>query len=219
MVEYWLQDGTPGVGSDGEVARIVGTTLRPGERGDLGYGVQLVVGTESGLLDGALEDVILNAYEHRSAAMARTTAGNLRLTATREGLDYEALVSPGDTAFADLYLRVKSGVMDGVSAGFVVAKDGVDFELNEETGVIVQTVNDIDHVFELTVTERPVLKRSTAVGLIGPGGQDLSGRDPRAGVPKSLLRDQERALARRSAKPDWRAARHRAKLAEARSGG
>ena len=194
-------------GADGAQRRIVGTGYRIGEWGNIGYFTRIRIADKSAF-DGALDDVVLNAYVHQSAAMARTTAGNLRMELREEALDYEALVNDRDTAFSDAYERVKSGVIDGASLGFNIAPEGSEFELGDD-GVISQTVLKVQNVFEVTLTPRPVMKSTSAVGLDGRNGVSH--------VPKSLLDDQRRILS--GGKPPDFTARAAAMAAWAQAGG
>ena len=199
---------------DGAQKRIVGDAFPIGQWGNIGYFTRIRV-TDRQAFDGALDDVVLNAYQHQSAAMARTKAGNLRLELRDEALSYESLVNDRDTGFRDAYERVKSGVIDGASIGFNIAPDGSDFELGDD-GVISQTVTNVRNVFEITLTESPVMKRTSAVGLARPA---LDGELAALQIPKALLDDQRRILSGGRGRPPDFTARVAAMAAWAQAGG
>ena len=114
--------------------------------------------------ESALRDVVLNAYDHDSTPFARTTAGNLCFRMDGAKLRYEADVDPEDHGFSDLHRRVGSGVIDGASIGFMIGKKGAEYHVDKK-GVVHQLIHQVKRVFEVTLTHKPVFKRTTAQTL------------------------------------------------------
>ena len=173
-----------------------------------GYTVQL----DPGALTDAYDDVVLNAYEHDSAPFARTgDGGDLSLRLTKKEFRYSATVDADDQGFVDLWRRVKRGVVDGASLGIRIVKS--EYEV-AENGDVHQLVLDVERVFEVTLTNMPVFKSTTARGL----RQDREYEQGRfAGVPAEVMEARERRLAASATKgsgkrPDL-AARRRARRA------
>lgn len=147
-------------------------------------------------LVGSYDDVVLNAYEHKSAPFARTKAGDLRLSLGEKSFDFEADVDVDDTGFRDLHGRVKRGVVDGASLGMILSKSR--FEVDQQTGDVRQVVLDVKRTFEVTLVSDPVFRKTTARSM---RREVEFSRGEFAGVPEDVLAERERVLSKKSARP------------------
>lgn len=108
-------------------------------------------------------------YEHSDAnLLARTSAGNLRLRDTDEGLLFDADL-PDTTLANDLYEQIRSGNVRGMSFGFVVNQDSFAPEFDEDENgdeiderCQVRTVHDAD-LIELSAVSQPCYEQSTVL--------------------------------------------------------
>ena len=206
FVRVWLDCGAPAA-SLGEGSRprsILGTAMTFGETRPYGIGTMTF---EKGSFDGkdVFADVVLNANGHGSPPLARTTAGSMALSVNEKRVRYGAVVDFEDTEYANVYRRVKSGVIDGASLGLLFERNGVTYEVDEENGDVHQTVSKVAEVFEVTLTHQPVFRRTTATtgtGLMEPTVRVYSGSDTThaadflASLPEDVRLKREEVLAK-----------------------
>ena len=214
-----LAGGAPSAkgGVEGERPRIGGIAYTAGDKMKPRFGVSATLATMSAF-DGSCDDVVLNAAEHGAPALARTTAGNLSLDVNAKTFDYVADVDVEDHGFSDAWRRVDRGVLDAASLGFAFSAADAEWSLDEDTGIILETIHKVARVFEITLTENPRMQQTSARTMIDTGVGELTERDMLASVPKSLLADQRRILSARStARPDF-TARNAAMAARAKTG-
>ena len=192
----WLA-GDVGVGDAADDRLVIaGTGLPIGDVAELYPGHTLEFAP--GAFKGAFDDVVLNAYRHQSEPMARTSAGNLELEERSKGVHYAAVVDQSDHGFMDLYRRVKNGVVDKASLGFLPSDS--EFEVDAKTGDVAELVKLVDHVFEVTLVAKPIFSNTSARAMSRELEYD---RKPFAGVPEEVLAERERVLSKtRMRKPD-----------------
>ena len=187
MVNQYLSQGLRPeclVGDSGQKL-ISGSAMTLGKWGMIVPGFRVRI-TGEGAFEGAFSDYVLNTFEHHSAPLARNKAGNFEMSAKGWEIPYEAVVNQQDSDFVNVFERVQSGVIDGSSIGFHVSKKGYKDDLDKETGLISRTITNVENVFELTLTHRPVMKSSTAIA------KTLKSVDP------SMLDDQLKILGKRA---------------------
>lgn len=93
-------------------------------------------------------------YGHENnSILARADSGSLELKVDEKGLFFVATLA--DTSLAnDVYADILAGNLKGMSFGFTIANDGDDW-IFDEGDTAIHVVNQIDEVFELTVTPNP----------------------------------------------------------------
>lgn len=91
-------------------------------------------------------------YNHDfSSILARVDAGTLELSVSSKGLNFTATL-PDTQLGNDTFTNIQNGNLQGLSFGFTIADDswGLDKDGNE-----VHTINQIDQLFELSLTPIP----------------------------------------------------------------
>lgn len=96
-----------------------------------------------------LSDVIFQ-YDHSGPVMARTRNDTLQLECDAHGLHVRADLS-GSEYGRNLYEQIKNGLVDRMSWGFMVDRDGWEFDLEERT----QTITRISKVYDVSAVSIP----------------------------------------------------------------
>lgn len=97
-------------------------------------------------------------YNHDfSSILARVDAGTLEITVDEKGLNFTATL-PDTQLGNDTFTNIKNGNLQGLSFGFTIADDswGLDDDGNE-----VHTINQIDQLFELSLTPIPAYQETS----------------------------------------------------------
>ena len=101
-------------------------------------------------LDGAdMSDVIMQ-FDHAGQPMARQRNKTLEITLNDHGMLVRASLA-GSQAGRDLYEAITNGLVDRMSWGFTVPKDG--WEYDEETRT--SKITRVDKVFDVSAVSRP----------------------------------------------------------------
>lgn len=79
---------------------------------------------------------------------------NLTLTPDDNGLNFEATVDTSVSYVSDVYNLIQQGVVDSMSFAFTVPDNG-DSWIEDESGNIVRTINQIDQLFEISIVTIP----------------------------------------------------------------
>ncbi|MEN2325286.1 phage major capsid protein [Lentilactobacillus otakiensis] len=79
---------------------------------------------------------------------------NLTLTPDDNGLNFEAIVDTSVSYVSDVYNLIQQGVVDSMSFAFTVPDNG-DSWIEDESGNIVRTINQIDQLFEISIVTIP----------------------------------------------------------------
>lgn len=140
---------------------------------DFGYdGMQEMI-RKSALDNADLSDVIFQ-MNHDGAVLARQRNGSLGLTIDDHGLHVRADLS-GSQAGRDLYEAIRSGLMDKMSWGFIVSRDGWEYDRDTRTSIITS----VDKVFDVSAVSLPanedteIKARSYINGVIEAEQQEL----------------------------------------------
>lgn len=128
---------------------------------------------KSALDDADLSDVIFQ-MNHDGAVLARQRNGSLGLTIDDHGLHVRADLS-GSQAGRDLYEAIRSGLMDKMSWGFIVARDGWEYDHENRTSIItkVEKVFDVSAVSIPANEDTEIKARSYINGVIEAEQQEL----------------------------------------------
>lgn len=97
-------------------------------------------------------------YNHDfSSILARADAGTLEITVDTKGLNFTATL-PDTQLGNDTFTNIQNGNLQGLSFGFTIADDswGLDKDGNE-----VHIINQIDRLFELSLTPRPAYQETS----------------------------------------------------------
>lgn len=97
-------------------------------------------------------------YNHDfSSILARVDAGTLELSVSSKGLNFTATL-PDTQLGNDTFTNIQNGNLQGLSFGFTIADDswGLDNDGNE-----VHTINQIDQLFELSLTPIPAYPKTS----------------------------------------------------------
>lgn len=97
-------------------------------------------------------------YNHDfSSILARVDAGTLEITVNAKGLNFTATL-PDTQLGNDTFTNIQNGNLQGLSFGFTIADDswGLDRDGNE-----VHTINQIDQLFELSLTPIPAYQETS----------------------------------------------------------
>ncbi|WP_146979238.1 phage major capsid protein, partial [Lentilactobacillus kefiri] len=79
---------------------------------------------------------------------------NLTLTPDDNGLNFEATVDTSVSYVSDVYNLIQQGVVNSMSFAFTVPDNG-DSWIEDESGNIVRTINQIDQLFEISIVTIP----------------------------------------------------------------
>ncbi|WP_445238769.1 phage major capsid protein [Lacticaseibacillus paracasei] len=97
---------------------------------------------------------ILLLYSHEfSNILARADAGTLQTSIQPDGLHFNAQL-PDTQLGKDTYTNILNGNIKGMSFGFTIAPDGDTWSIDSQ-GNTIHTINQIDQVFELSLTPIP----------------------------------------------------------------
>ena len=97
-------------------------------------------------------------YNHDfSSILARVDASTLEITVDTKGLNFTATL-PNTQLGNDTFVNIENGNLQGLSFGFTIADDswGLDNDGNE-----VHTINQIDQLFELSLTPIPAYQETS----------------------------------------------------------
>lgn len=97
-------------------------------------------------------------YNHDfSSILARVDAGTLEITVNAKGLNFTATL-PDTQLGNDTFTNIQNGNLQGLSFGFSIADDswGLDNDGNE-----IHTINQIDQLFELSLTPIPAYQETS----------------------------------------------------------
>jgi HK97 family phage prohead protease len=120
------------------------------ESNDLGGFIELI--DEEAFKD-VLNDDVRALIDHESRyILGRTTSGTLRIGTDERGLWYE-YDSPNTSYANDLMESMKRGDITQSSFGFVIAKDGDEWERKGET--TYRTIKKIDRLFDVSPVTYP----------------------------------------------------------------
>ena len=99
-----------------------------------------------------LSDVVLR-YNHEQGftVLARTRNRSLELEKRLDGLYMVAELQPDIQAHRDLFSAVKSGLIDKMSFGFVVADDGEEYDRATHT----RRITNIKRLWDLSLVDQP----------------------------------------------------------------
>ncbi len=101
-------------------------------------------------------------YNHDPAfVLGRTSAKTMRLSTDATGLKYE-IDLPDRQDVRDLQVSIKRGDINGSSFSFRIAKDGDEWEEDDETGVQLRTLNEISFVLDVGPVTFPAYPDTTA---------------------------------------------------------
>ena len=142
---------------------------------------------DSHALDNAdMSDVIMQ-FDHSGQPMARQRNRTLVLEPDQHGLHMRAMLG-GSQLGRDLYEAIANGLVDRMSWGFTIAKDGWEYDEDTRTSKIMR----VEKVFDVSAVSRPadedteIHSRSYLNGVIEQEHQEM--------VQRSMERDRERLL-------------------------
>lgn len=104
-----------------------------------------------------LSDCVLR-YNHADTftILARTRNGSLELIKRNDGLHMRATLQSDIQVHNDLYAAVKSGLVDKMSFGFVVADDGDEYDEFTKT----RRIKDIRRIYDLSICDFPAYEQT-----------------------------------------------------------
>lgn len=125
-----------------------------------------------GAADGILTDDVRALLNHdNNLILGRTKSGTARIGVDDTGLWYE-YDSP-DTSYArDLLVSLERGDVDQSSFQFTVARDGDEWDENEE-GVIVRTIKKINRLYDVSPVTFPAYVDTTVSTVTKRSMQDF----------------------------------------------
>ncbi|NLN48635.1 MAG: HK97 family phage prohead protease [Clostridiales bacterium] len=99
-----------------------------------------------------LSDIVLR-YNHNGEyiVLARTRNRSLALEKKLDGLYFKATLQDNIQAHRDVYNAVKSGLIDKMSFGFMVAVNGEQYNLSTHT----RTVTEIRKLTDISIVDQP----------------------------------------------------------------
>ncbi|NNG66138.1 HK97 family phage prohead protease [Caldanaerobacter subterraneus] len=145
---------------DTQQKKIVGYALKFNQpSNDLGF----IETIDKHALDNTdMSDVVALINHDANLVLGRTTSGTLKLKVDDIGLYFE--VTPTDTSYArDLIANMEAGNITQCSFAFVVADDGDDWQIDEETGMITRTILDIAKLYDVSIVTFPAYSQTEAV--------------------------------------------------------
>ena len=111
-------------------------------------------------LNGVDLSNVLLLYSHDfSNILAREEAGTLQTSIEPDGLHFKATL-PDTTLGRDTYTNIQNGNIRGMSFGFTIAPDGDSWSM-DSNGNTIHTINQIDQVFELSLTPIPAYEETS----------------------------------------------------------
>ncbi|ERM91897.1 peptidase U35 [Caldanaerobacter subterraneus subsp. yonseiensis KB-1] len=145
---------------DAPQKKIVGYALKFNQpSNDLGF-IEII---DRHALDNTdMSDVVALINHDPNLVLGRTTSGTLKLKVDDIGLYIE--VMPTDTSYArDLIANMEAGNISQCSFAFVVADDGDDWKIDEETGIITRTILNIAKLYDVSIVTFPAYSQTEAV--------------------------------------------------------
>lgn len=111
-------------------------------------------------LNGVDLSNVLLLYSHDfSNILSRADAGTLQTSIEPDGLHFKATL-PSTTLGRDTYTNIQNGNIHGMSFGFTIAPDGDSWSM-DSNGNTIHTINQIDQVFELSLTPIPAYEETS----------------------------------------------------------
>jgi HK97 family phage major capsid protein/HK97 family phage prohead protease len=105
-------------------------------------------------LNGVDLSSVLLLYSHDfSNILARADSGTLSTSVQQDGLHFSATL-PDTTLGHDVFTNIQNGNIKGMSFGFTIAPNGDSWSV-DQSGNTIHTINQIDQVFELSLTPIP----------------------------------------------------------------
>ena len=128
-------------------------------------------------LEGAdMSDVIMQ-LNHEGAPLARQRNGSLAIMCDDHGLFMRANLNGCKTS-EEVHRQIKSGLIDRMSWGFIIAEDGYEYDSETRTS----TITKVSKVFDVSAVSRPanegteIHARSYFDGVIEAERQELAQR-------------------------------------------
>jgi HK97 family phage prohead protease len=188
-----------------------------------GGGLALVYGSRSenlgGFIEeiraGALTDVLARTPDVRAlinhspdAVLGRTTSGTLRIADTPEGLDYE-FDAPDTTYARNLRVLMERGDITQSSFAFRAAPDGVEWDEDPETGVLVRVIHRFSALLDVSPVTYPAYPAATSgirssapvVESAAPDGREGSDDDEQARKARARAFARRRRMDLRQRRP------------------
>ena len=103
-----------------------------------------------------------------SLILARSTAGNLKLSVDDKGLRYEFSI-PETSYGKDLAINMKNGNINQSSFAFTIAENGDEWSTDEE-GNDIRTITSIDRLFDVSPVTYPAYSQSGADLVVAQRG-------------------------------------------------
>ena len=116
---------------------------------DLGFSGAKEIIAKSALINADLSDVIFQ-YDHQGLVMARNRNNSLAILPDDHGLFVRADLGGSKTG-RDLYEAISNGLIDRMSWGFLIAKDGWEWDSINRTS----TITKVDKVFDVSAVSIP----------------------------------------------------------------
>lgn len=111
-------------------------------------------------LNGVDLSNVLLLYSHNfSNILSRADVGTLQTSIQPDGLHFNAQL-PDTQLGKDTYTNILNGNIKGMSFGFTIAPDGDSWSVNSQ-GNTIHTINQIDQVFELSLTPIPAYSETS----------------------------------------------------------
>ncbi|TLQ49647.1 phage major capsid protein [Lacticaseibacillus casei] len=105
-------------------------------------------------LNGVDLSNVLLLYSHDfSNILARADSGTLTTSVQPDGLHFNATL-PDTQLGHDTFINIENGNIKGMSFGFTIAPDGDTWSIDSQ-GNTIHTINQVDQVFELSLTPIP----------------------------------------------------------------
>lgn len=143
--------------NDGEAPVVRGyAAVFNSESNDLGGFIELI--DEEAFKDVLFDDVRALIDHESRYILGRTTSGTLRIGTDEKGLWYE-YDSPKTSYANDLLESMKRGDITQSSFGFVIAKDGDNWERKGDT--TYRTINKVERLFDVSPVTYPAYNDTT----------------------------------------------------------
>ncbi|MFT8861271.1 phage major capsid protein [Schleiferilactobacillus harbinensis] len=111
-------------------------------------------------LNGVDLSNVLLLYSHNfSNILARADSGTLSTSIQSDGLHFSATL-PNTQLGKDTFTNIQNGNIKGMSFGFTIADGGDSWSVNS-SGDTIHTINQIDKVFELSLTPIPAYSETS----------------------------------------------------------
>lgn len=148
--EYRTFDmGVSGFAADGEGYRVEGYATTFDAPYDFGFGGMKECVRSDAVSGANMSDVIFQ-FDHSGLVLARVRNGTLSVEPDAHGLRVRADLG-GTEAGRQLHEAIKNGLIDRMSWGFTVARDGWDYDEESRTSYITK----VDKVFDVSAVSIP----------------------------------------------------------------